>query len=58
MKQSDLKLLRMKKRMTQQQFADALGIGLRSYRAYENLERTAGRDVMSALWGIVNTEKL
>lgn len=33
---TDLKELRMEKKMTQQQVADLVGISLRSYKAYEN----------------------
>lgn len=35
---SDLKQLRMEKKLTQQQVADLAGISLRSYKAYENEE--------------------
>lgn len=33
---SELKTLRLEKKMTQQQVADLVGISLRSYKAYEN----------------------
>ena len=33
---SELKTLRIEKKMTQQQVADLVGISLRSYKAYEN----------------------
>ena len=33
---SDLKSLRIEKKMTQQQVADLVGISLRSYKTYEN----------------------
>ena len=33
---SDLKELRMEKKMTQQQVADLVGVSLRSYKSYEN----------------------
>lgn len=38
---SDLKSLRIEKKMTQQQVADLVGISLRSYKAYENEPKKA-----------------
>lgn len=39
---SELKSLRMEKKMTQQQVADLMGISLRSYKSYENDDRKIG----------------
>lgn len=36
---SELKNLRLEKKMTQQEVADLVGISLRSYKAYENDEK-------------------
>lgn len=39
---SDLKGLRIEKKLTQQQVADLMGISLRSYKSYENDEKKRG----------------
>lgn len=39
---SDLKEIRLQKKLTQQQVADAVGVSLRSYKSYENEPKKAG----------------
>ena len=39
---SELKNLRIEKKMTQQEVADMVGISLRSYKSYENDEKKRG----------------
>ncbi|MDD6005226.1 MAG: nucleotidyltransferase domain-containing protein [Firmicutes bacterium] len=39
---SELKNLRLEKKLTQQQMADLMGVSLRSYKSYENDEKKVG----------------
>ena len=49
-----LRLMRMKKNLTQQKFSDLLGIALRSYQCYEQGTRTPSFDMLIQIADILD----